>query len=895
MQRTIDSLYALNRGVVAKSGLARMDVKRLALAAEIQENWLPKVLGPMIIRPGTGYIGSIGDSERLMRFVFATDDFAILEATPNLLRVWINDALVTRPSVATTITNGTFDTNLTGWTNMDDAGGTSSWAAGGYMQLVGSGTARAMREQHVTNASSNTEHGIRINIRRGPVTLRIGSTSGDDDLVGETTLYTGYHSLAITPVGDFYIRFFSTQIPLVLVDSCTIEAAGIMTLPTPWPRTSLGLLRYDQSGDVVFVACKGIQQRRIERRGTRPNARSWSVVLYRSPDGPFLIQNTSATTIAVSAITGNIGMTSSLPLFKPTHVGALFSVTSVGQTVTEVASGVNQFSNSIRVVGLSAQRGIIINITGVFNATVVLQQSFDGATWADVAGESWTAPVVAGYNDKLDNQIVLYRIGIEGTYVSGTATCTLSIGSGSIRGIARITDYVSSTAVNAEVITAFGGTAASATWEEGKWSDLRGWPSAVTIHEGRMWWGGLNGVEGSISDAYDSFDETQTGDAGPIDRTIGSGPVDTVNWLLSLKGLILGAQGAEYTVRSSSLDEPLTPTNFNLKTSTTHGSGATPAVKIDQGGYFVDRTGCKIFEFVFDIRAYDYTANDLMALNPELGVPGIVRVDVQRKPDTRIHAVRSDGTVLIGVIDRTEEVMAWVPVTTSGFVEDVAIFPAVFGDLDDQVYYVIRRIINGATVRYLEKWAQETDTRGDSVCLLADSYLTFNTPASVFNVPHLIGQSVVVWADGLDVGTDDSQTTWTQRYSVASNGTVTLPTSYSDVVIGLPYGATFKSAKLGSTQGASPLNQQKKLSHIGLILNNTHRKGVRYGPSLDVLDDMPEIEDGAIVTEEVPDDLDQNLIEFPGTWTTDMRVCLVGAAPRPATVMSITFDATQDS
>ena len=38
---------------------------------------------------------------------------------------------------------------------------------------------------------------------------------------------------------------------------------------------------------------------------------------------------------------------------------------------------------------------------------------------------------------------------------------------------------------------------------------------------------GQNGVEGSLSDAFDSFDETFAGDAGTIDRTVGSGPVDT--------------------------------------------------------------------------------------------------------------------------------------------------------------------------------------------------------------------------------------------------------------------------------------------------------------------------------------------------------------------------------
>lgn len=905
MSRAIPSLYSLNRGVVDRRGLARADVKRLAMAAEIQTNFLPKVLGPAMLRPGFQHQGAMlnNAAARNLKFIFATNDLAELELTDSSMRVWINDTVLTRPAVATTITNGTWPVDLTGWTSIDDGGATSSWiaASGTFtarMQLKGNGTARAIREQHVANASPGVEHGIRIVIARGPVTLRIGSTSGDDDLLGETTLFTGTHSLSIVPAGDFYIRFFSTQIPVVWVASCTIEAAGAVVVPTPWTLADLNSVRYDQSADVLFVACKGFQQRRIERRGARPGGRGWSVVLYQAPDGPFMVQNVTPTTLQPSGISGNIAVTSSIPLFKKTHIGGLFSITSIGQTVSVAASAANTFSDSIRVTGLSAQRSIAIVITGTFSATVVLQSSADNATWGDVSGKNWATPTSTTFNDGLDNQIIFYRIGVEGTFVSGTANATLTFSQGSIRGVVRVTDFTTSTSVGAEVLVSLGGTTASSVWEEGKWSDLRGWPTSVGLHEGRMWWAGQNGVQGSVSDAFNSFDETFLGDAGPIDRTVGSGPVDVINWILSLKGMLVGAQGAEYSVRSSSLDEPLTPTNFNLKASSTQGSGVTAAVKVDQMGYFVDRTGCKLYELQFDIRTYDYTSADMMELAPEIGLPGIVRIDVQRKPDTRVHCVRSDGTVIVCVMNEEEQVRAWVLVQTEGFVEDVVIQPAINGNLDDQVYYIVNRTINGQTVRYREKWAQEINCRGDqSLCLLADSFVTYSGAATTqISAPHLIGQSVVVWADGADVGTDDTATTWVQRYTVDNSGTVTLPNAYSNIVVGLPYTAQFQSAKLG-VQGpsGSMLNQQKKINHIGLILADIHRCGLRYGPSFDYLDDMPLVEDGTLLSQEVYADYDQNLIEFPGTWTTDMRVCLLAQAPRPATVMAVTIDEEQNS
>ena len=124
--REIVSLYALNRGVVSRLGLARTDVKRLALAAQKQTNWMPKVLGSMSLRPGLGYIGATytNSAARYLKFIFATTDTALVELTASIMRVWINDVVLTRPTVATTIVNGTFPTNLASWTNYDDAGAT---------------------------------------------------------------------------------------------------------------------------------------------------------------------------------------------------------------------------------------------------------------------------------------------------------------------------------------------------------------------------------------------------------------------------------------------------------------------------------------------------------------------------------------------------------------------------------------------------------------------------------------------------------------------------------------------------------------------------------------------------------------------------------------------------
>lgn len=696
--KSVVSYYHLNRGIISRLALARLDVKRTAFSAEQMTNWVPRVLGSMMLRPGFQFLGGMASRPKLIPFVFATDDTAIIEATNLALRFWIGDTLLSRAAVSSVITNGNFDANLANWTDLDEAGAASVWAAGGYMQLTGDGANAAIREQQVTVAAADQgkEHALRITIQRGPVTLRVGSTSGGDEYVTETELGTGTHSLAFTPTGNFYVRFLSRLLRLTLVDSVQVEGAGVVTLPSPWTENDLRRIRWDQSADVIFVACKGLQQRRIERH----SGRSWSVVLYQSNDGPFRVENVGPITIATSALNGNVTLTASKALFRTTQVGGLIKIRSTGQRVSSNIAAQNTFTNTIRVTGVGESRRFTWQISGVWTGTVTLQRSVGTVGfWEDVFQRT-TTDINESDNDGLDNQVVYYRLGFKtGDYGSGTATCTITYTLGSITGVARITDFTNATTVGAEVYADFGGIDASLFWSEGSWSDRRGWPTAVALYEGRLWWAGKNGIWGSISDAFNSFDENFEGAAGPINRTVGSGPVDDINWALPLQRLLLGAGGAEHSVRSTTFDEPLSPTNFNIKEASTQGSAPCHAVKVDSRGIYVQRSTQRIYELAFDTQSYDYGSSDLTVMCPDIAVGGIVGLAVQRQPDTRIHAIRTDGTVALGVIDRAENVLSWQIVQTEGSVLDAVVLP---GIEEDAVYYAVQRSLGPTGITSLD-------------------------------------------------------------------------------------------------------------------------------------------------------------------------------------------------
>lgn len=875
-------IVAFNRGVVSPLSLARTDIKRIAMSAETQTNWMPRVLGSMSLRPGLQYIGTTkGNAQaQLIPFVFSVTQTAIIELTEGVMRILADEAWVTRPSVSTAITNGTFTTDLTGWTDNDESGGTSAFAAGGFMSLKGNGTNAAIRDQTVTVAApdQNVEHALNVVIERGEVILRVGSTSGEDDLISETILRPGIYSLAFTPAGaNVFVRLQSRTAYASLVDSCTIASAGVMEIATPWGVADFPNIRYQQSADVIFIACDGVQQKRIERRNTAST--SWAVADYVADKGPFRPENTSQITITPSALLGDVTLTASKPLFKSTNVGGLYRIESSGQQVTATVTSEDNGTDSVTVTGVSTGRTFAFTISGLTatGSTVTLQRAIgESDTFTDVT--AFTTDQSTSNTDGLENQIVKYRLHCKaGSYVAGTIVCTITYAAGSILGVARITQFTSSTVVSAIVLKNFGATTASRFWSEGEWSDRRGYPSAVAIHDGRLWWAGKDHMWGSVSDAFDDFDDEIEGDSGPIDRTIGFGPVDTINWLLSCQSLLVGGQAAEIIARASSLEEPLTPTNFNLKKSTTLGSLGVDAVELDQGGIFVNRSGSRIFQLAYQSSDAGYSSVDLTAIAPEIGLPSVTDLAIQRQIDTRIHAVRSDGKVAILVFDQQEDVKCWVLFETDGEVEQVVVLP---GTEEDKVYYVVKRTVDGDTVRYFERWALESDCVGGALNKQADSFITYTGSATTtIPVAHLEGEDVVCWANGADIGT----------FTVAS-GNITLPTAKTNVVVGLPYTATFKSTKVIGQQGLG-LGRHKRIGHMSLILNNTHFQGLRYGTDLDHLDELPLVEQGV----ETPADtiwetFDNEAIEVNGSFEADTRLYLVAEAPRPCTVLGAIAD-----
>lgn len=880
MAKQVPPLLSFNRGEVSRHALARVDVDKLRLSAERQENWMPYVLGPMMLRPGLQYIGAVaGDKpNRLIPFVFSNSDVALIELTPNLMRVWSvaddSETLVTRGSVTTTIVNGDFSSPA-GW---DLTSGTTSGASAVIANNVLTLTCapiggRAQCTQQISSGlvGIGTPHAVKIVVERGPIRFYVGSASGGTDLIAFTTLDTGTHSLSFTPASAIYLHIESTDPQEKIVASVTVEPGGPMDIETTWDEDDLRHVRFDQSGDIIFCACAGQKQRKIERRAVG----SWSFADYESGDGPFQAFNRSDITLTPEHYFGNTTLTADRDYFTARHVGCLFRLFTSGQLYKTVLGAADAYTPAIRVTGVGNDRDFSWTASGSWAGTLTVERSFDGADSGFIKIESRTVSGTYGVNDTFDNSEVWYRVGFKaGEYTSGSVTVEFTYTGGGAAGIARVTSFVSPTQVNIEILRAFSSLQGTKDWLEGDWSDRSGWPTAVKIHEGRLWWAGRDRIWGSVSDNYTGFDIDTEGDAGPINRSIGSGPVDTINWLLSLTRLLVGREGQEVSVRSSAFDEPLTPTNFGFKDCSTQGSLALQAAKIDTRGVFVQKSNRKVYELAFAAEGGDYRPRDLTRLNLDIGIPGFVDIAVQRQPDTQLHMPLSNGEVAVLLYDIDDGVEAWWRVVTHGAVESVAVLP---GRVEDRVYYSVLRYVDGYPRRTIEKMARRDECTGGQINKLADSFIVCegSSTSVISGLGHLENEDVVVWGNGEDRGV------FTVR-----NGRISLSQEVTTAVVGLSYRADFKSAKLAYAASiGTALSQKKRIEQIGLVLIDTHAQGVQYGQSFEKLNDMPAVKDGVAVSAgTIFAQYDMPMMALPGTWDTDARLCLRASAPRPATI-----------
>jgi hypothetical protein len=806
-----------------------------------------------------------------------------------------------------TISNATF---YRGWSNQSTTGASISFAAG---QLVLTSTeysyARARQAVTVGAGDQAKLHCVRVTVARGPVIFRVGTTAGGAELIGNQTLDEGTHFIAFTPgTGTIYLEVEAINEGRAnrLVEGIEFFKDDDLLITVPWAEADLDKIRYAQSGSVLFLACPGYPPYTIERRG----ANSWGLAKYLTTSGPYLGFSPRREKLKPSATTGDVTITADQPYFTSGMVGSIFEITHPRQQPSIIITGEDQYSDYIRVTGVGTQdRRFFLNISygGGASGTITLERAYgvpEGWTsYATYTGNQSNVgvddSVAVGTNPSSNNLIVYYRLAARpGATIVGAITASLNYQGGNKTGAFRVTGFTSATSVSAEVVKQLGDTNFTEDWREGAWSNAASWPTSVAFHDGRIWWAGLDKVYGSVSDDYYNYNPDTEGDAGPIVRSIATGPVEGIGWLLPLQRLVVGTASAEVSIRSSSFDEPLTPTAFTARNASTVGSSSVQAIAVDSTGIFVQRNKSKIFEIVYDVEINDYSSREVTRLNPDICKPGVTQLAVQRQPDTRAYFIKEDGKLAMLVYDRADAVSGLCRMETDGTFQSIAILPT--GEEDD-VYFVVERTIDSVTKRYIEKFASMTELQGGEESWLVDSAVRFTSgspTATITGLTHLIGKEVVIYYqrfggfdndsfqdDAFQV-TDEGAAEPRTSYTVDGSGEITLDFSASDIIIGLPYRARFKSVKLAyGSQAGTALTQRKRVDHLALIGVNTAPDGLRIGRDFTHMTKLSSVYKGKILEPYfIVEEWDYDATSFGGKFDTDSRVCIEANSPYPATI-----------
>lgn len=206
----------------------------------------------------------------------------------------------------------------------------------------------------------------------------------------------------------------------------------------------------------------------------------------------------------------------------------------------------------------------------------------------------------------------------------------------------------------------------------------------------------------SVPGDFSNFDVHVTpDDSDGIIATIAGEEVNAIQHLLELKFMLMLTSGAEIYVQGNG-NGVVTPSGINASTQSQYGSSPLRPLKVGDVLIFNQALGSFIRDFAFDFSIDGYRGNDISVFSSHL-FEGYQLSDwsFQKIPDSLIWAVRSDGTLLSCTYVREQQILAWARHDfTNGVVENVCSIPE---NGAYAVYLSIKRVINGSTVRYIER------------------------------------------------------------------------------------------------------------------------------------------------------------------------------------------------
>lgn len=351
---------------------------------------------------------------------------------------------------------------------------------------------------------------------------------------------------------------------------------------------------------------------------------------------------------------------------------------------------------------------------------------------------------------------------------------------------------------------------------------------------------------------------------------------NTIRHIVPLTQLLLLTSSAEWRVTSVNSDA-ITPSTISVRPQSYVGSSNVQPVIINNTLIYGAARGGHVRELAYNWQASGFITGDLSLRAPHLfDTFDIVDMAYAKAPQPMVWFVSTSGRLLGLTYVPEQQVGAWHWHDTDGVFESCTV---VAEGSEDVLYCVVRRTINGASVRYVERMASRQFT-DQADAFFVDCGATYSgVPADVISgLGHLEGKTVSILADGA-----------VHPQRVVTGGNITLDIEASTVQIGLPIEADLQTLPL-AVQLQDGSFGQGRFKNVNKVWLRVYRSsGIFVGPSASELTEAKQRTTEnygappALKSEEIP-------IVLTPSWADSGQIFVRQSDPLPLTVVSMTAE-----
>lgn len=291
---------------------------------------------------------------------------------------------------------------------------------------------------------------------------------------------------------------------------------------------------------------------------------------------------------------------------------------------------------------------------------------------------------------------------------------------------------------------------------------------ANTINEPQKLFGGQSGE----ADSMRFSSPARSTDA--VFFTIKAKQVNEIRHVVGMDTLFLLTSGGEWAVNLGQ-SGVMSPFNFGFNRISRWGSSWTAPVEVGDSIIFVQEKGTKVRDLTQGINTGVYAGNELSIMANHLFTGfEIGEMSYALEPFGILWVIRNDGKLLGMTYQREHGVWAWHQHDTDGEFESVA---TITDSGYDAPYFIIKRVINGVTKRYIEKMQPRYVSAPEDVwCVDCGLQYTGTAVTVITGLSHLEGKAVAVVADGNVV-----------EGLTVDSGQITIPRESTKVTVGLSF------------------------------------------------------------------------------------------------------------